>query len=298
MGENNILTKEELVKKAKELSESDDLAKAILEANNLRKRWRNAREDEESFYDKELSDAFYSYLSKINAKEDEIFKVIEDHKKSLIEKAKEIANKGNFSKGSSQMEKLFAEWKDLGHINKEKDDELWNEFYEILSKFRKDKKEYFNNLFKSFEDNKAKKEELIEKAKEANQLENFKEVGKRMEELMEEWKKSGSAGKDHDDELWKAFNTERKTFFANRKKYYEELKDVFAKRVEDKKALISEVKKYLAISDFTDEEINTVKELRTKWKEIGFAGKDNDDDLYNEFNTLLNKYFENLRLYK
>ena len=291
-------TKEELLQQAKELSESTNLSKALMQINDLKKKWRKTREEEESMYDREMNEKFYAYLDKINAKEDEIISAVKESKQEIIEKAKQIVQKANYKNGNKEMDELLEEWKKTGRSNKKVDDELWDEFRTIRNQFYNDKKEYFDTLFKKFEENKNIKEDIINKAIEANKLTNFKEISSIMDNLMEEWKKSGSAGKENDDDLWKRFSQERKNFFNNRSKYFDELKETFASRVEAKKEIINETKKYLATSEFTQEELSNVKELRNKWKEVGFAGKENDDELYNEFNSLLTKYFDNYKLYK
>ena len=76
------------------------------------------------------------------------------------------------------------------------------------------------------------------------------------------------------------------------------MKETYAKRTEEKKTLIAEAKLYLARSEFSEDEINSVKSLRARWKEIGSAGRENEDALWEEFNGVLNKYFENLRAYR
>ena len=291
-------TKEELLQQAKELSESTNLSKALMQINDLKKKWRKTREEEESMYDREMNEKFYAYLDKLNAKEDEIISAVKESKQEIIEKAKQIVQKANYKNGNKEMDELLEEWKKTGRSNKKVDDELWDEFRTIRNQFYNDKKEYFDSLFKKFEENKNIKEDIINKAIEANKLTNFKEISSIMDNLMEEWKKSGSAGKENDDDLWKRFSQERKNFFNNRSKYFDELKETFANRVEAKKEIINETKKYLATSEFSQEELSNVKELRNKWKEVGFAGKENDDELYNEFNSLLTKYFDNYKLYK
>ena len=291
-------TKEELLQQAKELSESTNLSKALMQINDLKKKWRKTREEEESMYDREMNEKFYAYLDKLNAKEDEIISAVKESKQEIIEKAKQIVQKANYKNGNKEMDELLEEWKKTGRSNKKVDDELWDEFRTIRNQFYNDKKEYFDTLFKKFEENKNIKEDIINKAIEANKLTNFKEISSIMDNLMEEWKKSGSAGKENDDDLWKRFSQERKNFFNNRSKYFDELKETFANRVEAKKEIINETKKYLATSEFSPEELSNVKELRNKWKEVGFAGKENDDELYNEFNSLLTKYFDNYKLYK
>ncbi len=298
MEENNYPTKDELLAKVKELAESENVPNLFSQLNNLRKQWRRTGSEEESMYDKEMSDQFYKYMDELSARGAEAYTTVEEKKKELIGKAKEILNEKNFKKATEAMNNLMDEWKAAGRASKETDDSLWAELKEVRDTFFANKKAYFENLRESFAVNKEAKEAIIEKAKEANKLENFKEINQIMNDLMEEWKKTGSAGRENDDTLWAAFRDERKTFFNNRSAYYDNLRETFNKRADEKREIIAQAKRYLALSEFTDEEVNAVKELRNQWKAVGNAGRDNEDALWNEFNTVLNKYFENLRYYR
>ena len=73
---------------------------------------------------------------------------------------------------------------------------------------------------------------------------------------------------------------------------------VFEERVTKKEEMIKQAKILLANSEFTDEEIEKVKKLRNDFKAIGFAGKEKDDDLYQRFNAVIQKYFEEMKFYK
>ena len=44
-----------------------------------------------------------------------------------------------------------------------------------------------------------------------------------MNELMQQWKASGTAGKETDDELWDAFNAARQKFFDRKHEHWENL---------------------------------------------------------------------------
>ncbi len=291
------MTKEELLEQAKLLAENPDSADAVVQARVLRKKWGRVKEEEESLYDKELQEAFNAYLDVISEKESEAFGTIEDRKRAIINKAKEVLNQTNFKKAGEAMNDLMEQWKVSGRINKEKDDELWNEFKEVRNTFFDNRNEYYQKLQESYEHNKEVKKELIEKAKEANTLDNFKEIANRMDALMEEWKKTGRAGKE-DDDLWKQFSAERKTFFNNRNAYYSSLKETFAKKTAAKQEIIEKAKKNLAISNFTDEEFEEMKDLRRQWKEIGNAGRENENTLWEAFNKVMTTYFDNAKYYR
>lgn len=294
----NVELKKDLVKAAEDLLAKAENTSVYREVADLRKKWRRASSEEESFLEKELSDKFEDALSKIKEISGEVSVSVEERKNQIIEEAKNLINAKNFKQASSKMNELMDSWKAAGRTEKEKDDELWEQFKTARNEFFDAKNKYFDDLRASFEENKIKKEELIKKATEANEKTNFKEIGTIMDGLMEEWKKVGRASKEFEDDLWKQFNGQRQLFFNNRKAYYSAMKETFAARVEQKKDLIKEVKVCLARGEFTDEEVNTIKGLRAKWKEIGSAGKDNEDTLWEEFNTAINKYYDNMKYYK
>ena len=296
--ENKNDIREDLIAKVEELLGEENAAEAFSKARDLKRRWPRVREEEESFADQELSSKFNALYEELSKKAGDVFVNTEEKKNELIAKAKEIVSKENFRKGTDEMKQLLEDWKHAGRINKEKDDELWEEFSAVRKEFFDKKNEYYDNLKETFEANKKLKEDLIAKAKEVASIENIKEAGTRANELMEEWKKVGSAGRKDDNSLWDEFLAERKAYFARRDAYFDEMKETFAKRVEAKKDLIAQAKIFLARSEFTDEEVEGIKELRNKWKEIGNAGRDNENKLWEEFNTIVNKYFDNKRSYR
>ena len=296
--EKNYNKKEDIIKQLEELLGSESPADAYLKAKTIARKWRRSSEEEESFYEKELSDKFNSLMNELSLKAGDIAVNVEEKKNELIEKAKKILDSKNFKKGNEEMANLMEEWKQAGHLNKEKDDELWEKFREIRKEFFDKKNEYFAQLKETYAENKKLKEELIEKAKEILELENIKQAANKTAEIMDEWKKIGSAGRKDDESLWAAFLEFRKAFYKKRDDYYDDMKEVFAARTQEKKDLIAEAKVCLARSEFSEEEIEQVKQLRNRWKEVGNAGKANENKLWEEFNGIINKYYENMKFYK
>lgn len=292
-----IEIKKELLEKAKTLAEDENAINILTEVNALKKKWKT-REEEESLLESEMKEEFDSYLDKIYTKLGKVSMNVEDTKLEIISRAKEVLNEKNFKQATAKMNDLFNEWKAAGRTSsKEKDDELWTEFKTIKDEFNDKKNKYFEELKANFAKNKTAKEEIIEKAIKANEGTNIKEISNTMNSLMDEWKKLTSAGRKEDEELWKKFSEQRKVFNSKRKEYYDSMKEVFEQRTNDKKELIIKAKQCLAKSEFTAEEVDSVKKLREEWKKIGNAGKDNENDLWNEFNRIITKYFDNKKYY-
>ena len=180
--------------------------------------------------------------------------------------------------------------------SKEQDDELWAQFREVRDEFNAKKRAYFEELDKTNADRKAKKEDIIRRAKELLNIKNLRESNEKMDALMEEWKAVGYAGKE-DESLWKDFSAVRKEFNQKKREHHEELLKVFQERATKKEEMILALKKLIADADFSDEEVKKVRNMQKDFDKIGFAGKEKDDDLYARFNELVKKYFEEKKFY-
>ncbi len=296
MEERDLIKKQQIIERLKELAESENLGSTLVEIANLKKQWRRSSYDE-SMLEKELEDEFEKYLAVINERQGEIMLSAEEAKKDVIEQSKKVLEMTNFKNATAKMNELMALWKAAGSLDKEKDDELWAQFKEVRDAFFAKRKEYYAQLHESFAVNKEKKEALIEAIKEVGQMENIKEANQKVDDLMNEWKAVGSAGRENDEPLWHAFNDERRAFFKKKNQYYSELRASYNQKAEAKRQLIAQAKKCLAFSEYTEEEVATMKDLRRQWKEIGSAGRDNEETLWNEFNDILNTYYENMKYY-
>ena len=118
-----------------------------------------------------------------------------------------------------------------------------------------------------------------------------------MDALRKEWKEVGYSGKG-DEHLWKDFVQVLDEFQEKKKERHHEMLKLFEERAAKKEELIKQAKILLANSEFTDEEVEKVKGLRNEFKSVGFAGKEKDDDLYQRFNEVIQKYFEEMKFYK
>jgi hypothetical protein len=61
--------------------------------------------------------------------------------------------------------------------------------------------------------------------------------------------------------------------------------------------MILEAKKLLADAEFSDEELKKVKAMQKDFGNIGFTGKEKEDDLNARFNEVMKKYFEEKKFY-
>ena len=293
------MDKQQLIALTKELLNEENLDNRSEDLQFLRRQYKfYLGRDEDSYFEQEETDKFIALFNELAKKEPKLLVSAEDEKKKIIEQARKLLDKKEILAANRELDRLFEEFKKAGRSStKEKDDELWNEFRQIKDEFYAKKKAFFEELDKSNAEKRSKKEDIIERAKKVLEVENIRDANQQMDALRKEWKEVGYSGKG-DEYLWKDFARVMDEFQEKKKERHGEMLKQFEERAEKKEALIKKAKILLANSEFSEEEIAKVKELRNEYKAIGFAGKDKDDDLYQRFNEVIQKYFDEMKFYK
>ena len=294
------MNKQELISLARELLNEEDLSERNNDLQLLRREYKYLLgRDEESFYEQEETDKFIALFNELAKREPKLLSSPNQEKKNIIEAAKKLLEKKEIIAANRELDKLTQDFKKAGRCStKEEDDELWAEFREVKDEFYAKKNAFFEELDKSNAEKRAKKEDIINRAKEmVSSINNIKEANAQMDAFRKEWKEVGYSGKG-DDYLWKEFAKVLDEFQEKKKEHLNEMLKLFDERAAKKEELIKNAKIILANSEFTDEEVEKIKALRNEFRTVGFAGKDKEDDLYQRFNEVVQKYFEEMKFYK
>ena len=294
------MDKKELIALVNELLNEENLDNRSDDLNFLKRQYKfYVGRDEDSFFEQEETDKFIALFNELAKREPKLLQSPYDEKKKIIESARKLLDKKEIIAANRELDRLSEEFKKAGRCStKEQDDELWNEFRQVKDEFYAKKKAFFEELDKSNAEKRAKKEDIINRAKEiCESIENIREANEKMDALRNEWKEVGYSGKG-DEYLWKDFAKVLDEFREKKKERQNEMVKLFEERAAKKEDLIKTAKKLLANSEFTDEEVEQVKKLRNEFKSVGFAGKEKDDDLYQRFNEVIQKYFEEMKFYK
>jgi len=293
------MNKQELIALAKELLQEENLDNRNQDLQLLRREYKYlVGRDEETYFEQEETNKFIALFNELAKREPKLLSSPLEEKKNIIALARNLLDKKEILAANRELDKLSQDFKKAGRCGtKEQDDELWEEFRQVKDEFYAKKKAYFEELDKSNEEKRAKKEDIINRAKDVCELDNIREANEKMDALRREWKEVGYSGKG-DDYLWKDFAKVLDEFREKKKEHQQEMLKVFEERAAKKEEMIKAAKILLANSEFTDEEVEKVKMLRNDYKTIGFAGKEKDDDLYQRFNDIIKKYFDEMKFYK
>ena len=293
------MNKQELIALAQELLQEENLDNRSKDLQLLRREYKYILgRDEESYYEKEESDKFIALFNELAKKEPRLLLSPYNEKKNIIDEARALLDRQDILAANKELDRLSDEFRKVGRCStKEQDDELWAEFRSVKDEFYAKKREYFEKLDEANAEKRKKKEDIIARAKEVLAIDNIKDANEKMDALRKEWKEVGYSGKG-DDYLWKEFAKVMDEFQEKKKEHRQEMAKMFEERAAKKEELIKQAKRLLADSDFSDEEVEKVKALRNEFKAVGFAGKEKDDDLYQRFNEVIQKYFEEMKFYK
>ncbi len=253
-------------------------------ANEL---WRNYQLYVEQFYD----------LLKQNSEAREYdFKKNLELKTKLCEAAERLADEPDVISAFHQLQKLHAEYREIGPVNKELREEIWNRFKAASTVINKRHQQHFEGIRAKEDENLERKTALCEKVEAIAAEENkgsgdWEKHTKQIIDIQTEWKTIGFAPQKMNVKIFERFRAACDDFFGRKAEYFKGLKDTFKENAEKKRALIEKAKE---LQDSTDWKKTGDKmiALQKEWKTIGMVPKKLGDQLWEEFLGACNKFFE------
>lgn len=249
--------------------------------------WRNYQLYVEQFYD----------LLKLNSEAREYdFKKNLELKTKLCEAAERLADETDVISAFHQLQKLHAEYREIGPVNKDLREEIWNRFKAASTVINKRHQQHFEGIRAKEEENLERKTALCEKVEAIAAEENkgsadWERHTKEIIDIQSEWKTIGFAPQKMNVKIFERFRAACDDFFGRKAEYFKGLKDSFKTNAEKKRALIEKAKE---LQDSTDWKKTSDKliALQKEWRTIGMVPKKLGDQLWEEFLGACNKFFE------
>jgi len=284
-----VTSPEEANKSYKEFKALQDEWKEIknVPAEKANELWRNYQLYVEQFYD----------LLKLNSEAREYdFKKNLELKTKLCEAAEKLAEEPEIISAFHQLQKLHQEFREIGPVAKELREEIWTRFKAASTVINKRHQQHFEELRAKEEDNLARKTVLCEKVEAIAAEENkgsadWERHTKEIIALQTEWKTIGFAPQKMNVKIFERFRAACDDFFGRKAEYFKGLKENFKENADRKRALVEKAK---ALQDSTDWKSTSDKliNMQKEWKTIGMVPKKLGDQLWEEFYTACNKFFE------
>jgi hypothetical protein len=301
----NIGIKIDLCNKVEALKKEPSLKRAFILLAKYQEEFKNTGPVPKE-YSEEIWSRFKSTVDEIYAQRKSQFDEIQEKrtenlklKEVLVEKARLIANhipaktndwKSNFE----ELNKLMEEWKTIGQVPKAQNETIWQQFREQFNIFSKNRNEQYKKANSERKANIALKEDLIKRADELKDNEDFNYTTKELIKLQEEWKATGPVPEALSQQLWKRFRGSCDAFFNRKQKHFEERKGLESENLTAKQAIIQEMTE-LQSNENAEEVLSKLKEVQARWNEIGFVPLKNKKEIGDTYHNLLDVIYKKFR---
>ncbi len=316
----NLGNAEALIAEVEALSVVEDLAQVAGAIKHIQAGWKNLgplpgdrREGAWQRF-KGACDVVYERIKPYYAELDAQRLVNLERKRALVTEAETIANATPIGLAGSpadlvakrthaeRMKALQQEWKIVGPVPREHDQELWGRFRVAGDTFFGKHRAEIDTRFQEQSANLQLKEALClaaenlakdcealaagEEARVRSESERLREV----KDIQAKWKLIGHVPREQVEAIWSRFRTACDRVYATLKSHLDALEKDRQDNLAKKQALITEAEEILAHENarwFKDE----IKELQRKWREIGHVPREQMEVVGGRFKDLCDKIY-------
>ena len=275
--EKNGLLKKEIIADFKQLIEDEENLGALFgKVKEIRDKWNEVGNVPSKIFQK--LQAEYSKLNEDFSYNVNIYKALQDNdlkknyslKNQIIHQVKELQDNDKVKELEKQVRLLQNKWDEIGPTYKEHWETLKEDYWTNVQKIYDKIKAYYESQKEVQVENLAKKKGLIEDLK----VEAVKQFDK------------------HADTIWNEFRTISNDFFDRKSEFYKGRNEQFSGNSKLKQDLIDKVD---ALKESTDwrNTAEIIKKIQNDWKNIGHAGRVNEQKLWTAFRAKCDAFFEN-----
>ncbi len=259
-------------------------------------------ESEEEYKEEELieviKEQIKEYRSRLekNRQERENIEIenLKKKKEIILELTRLISEEENISKAYFRFNELKDQWRLMGSIPQDKQQEIQNEYSRLVELFH-----YNMNIYKELRENDLKKNialknEIIQKIEDLKPLESMKEVDTQLRALQKEWDETGAVPKENWEEFRTKYWSVVQEIQSKLKSFYDERRAKQNEALEAKKALILKAREIPKEHNHIKDWENTTKnilDIQSEWKNAGFTSRDEGEQVWGEFRGVCDEFF-------
>ncbi len=303
--EKNLQYKIDLIKRVEQLKEEKNIRKVLVSLNKLHEDWKNTgpvqKEHSEDIWNrfKMVSNEIMETVRAHRAAQDEKRQQNLENKTLLINKSEALiavlpSNGKEWQNAAQELDLLFEEWKKIGPVPSEKNEEIWERFQSIRNTFFTERKQFFKGLNAHKQANLDLKIKLCERAEKLKDSSEYNATSAALLQLQEEWKKIGPVPEEQNEKIWKRFRESFDFFFERKKAWMDERKQSESGAVLAKEEILKELET-LSTAENKSFTFNDLKALQQRWNQSGFVSGKKFHSLNNRYQKLIDPMFQSLR---
>ncbi len=268
-----------LDKEAKQLTEKwDDLPESLKDQHpELITRFQNARKNftrkQQDFYKEQ---EWQLWTNKT-------------HKEELCQKVTALQDDDDLHNVSRLLKEYQAAWKQIGPVPHKDSEQLWQRFTTVCDEVYARCQKFYAELDAQREQATTVKQEFCVQAEQHAQSTDWKQSADFLKELQKQWKATGPAERDLEQELYVRFRKACDTFFDRRSAFYAQQDEKRKDNLAAKEVLCREVENLIKTP--TMDTGKQIQKIQKQWKTIGPVPRQNDEEIWRRFRTSCDSYY-------
>ena len=241
------------------------------------------------------SEQYYDLLKMGHELRDYDFKKNLELKTALCEKAEALKDVEDVISAFNLLQGYHQEWKEIGPVNREIRESLWQRFKDASTEVNKRHQAHFEALKAKEEENLQKKTELCEKVEavmaELGEKPKWEELTQTVMNMQAEWREIGYAPQKLNTAIFERFREACDKFFNAKSDYYKNIRASLEENLQKKRALLERA---VALKDSVEwnKTADELTEIQKQWKEIGAVPKKYSQQIWDEFRQACDSFFQ------
>lgn len=301
----NLVKKQELLDQLRELVDGDEATTSIKPIKDIQEAWKQVG-PVPGQHNKTLWANYNALLDRFFNNRHILFELKElDRKKNLeaktelCEKAEALDKMSNIKDAVIQLNELHEEYKHIGPVPKEVQEELWQRFKSASDKIYRKRKDYLEDLKGELKVNLEKKEALVKELEPftdftSDRINAWNAKTKEILAIQKKWDAIGGVPREKAKEINRGFWGSFKKFFSNKNDFFKTLEGQRKENL-DKKIQLAEEAEVLSQSQEWEQTAEKLKQLQRRWKDIGPVPEKKRNEVYERFKAACDAFFNNRR---
>ncbi|MCZ4408285.1 DUF349 domain-containing protein [Cryomorphaceae bacterium 1068] len=284
------------------VAEEENIGKAFARFNEIMEHWKSlpkvSNDDYRELntdYNKYVEQFFYNINIYKELKELDLKHNL-DEKNAVLADQKKLLEENDIRLLEVEVRLNQDRWNEIGPTFKEEWNKIKGEFWQTTRGIYSKIQEFYDGRREEQEENLEAKKQLLEKVRHLESLElkstkKWQDKSNELIQIQKDWKMIGFVPKAQSSALWKEFKSLCDSFFANKRKHFEELRTVQNENKDNKQALLKQANE-LKDSEDWKEASHALIQIQQKWKEIGPAHQRDENRLWRQFRESCDEFFK------
>lgn len=300
--EANLIKKQAIIDRIKNLVESEDVNKVYNEFKQLRDEWNEiklipqAKANELWKSYQHYVEKFYDLLKINNEFRNYDFKKNYEMKVALCEAVERLAQEEDVISAFYQLQNLHQEFREIGPVSPEVREEIWNRFKAASTIINKRHQQHFEEIKEKEQKALDEKTVICEIVESINNedLKTFADWENKTNEIISlqaKWKTIGFAPQKMNVKIFERFRAACDMFFKKKGEFYKNIKDEMQENLAKKIALCEKAESLKDSKDWKNT-AEVLTELQKEWRKIGSVSRKQSEAVWKRFISACDYFFE------